>query len=223
MLIKKPDDTNAREPVFRNFPAVVIALSALIIGVTTIQFLVSDQIENEMWLTAAVVGGPDFVGLQQPLGPLAPLVLHTLLHMNVLHIVMNMTAMLSFGPAIAVALKPGASRWIAFILFFCLCAIGGALAQLAYYQVFQVSGAAIGASSAMSGFLPAAGYLMGGWRGAMRLSWPWVAINVVLAVAELFTSVGIAWPAHLGGLAVGLLVFPMILRQFGRVRLQRPA
>ncbi|MEO0450767.1 MAG: rhomboid family intramembrane serine protease, partial [Pseudomonadota bacterium] len=57
---------------------------------------------------------------------------------------------------------------------------------------------------AISGLLPAVGYIQNGWRGAWSLSVPWIVINIGLAF--LGGDVGfmsIAWAAHLGGLAAG--------------------
>ena len=73
-----------------------------------------------------------------------------------------------------------------------------------WYAIEAKDGIAVGASSAISGLLPAVGYIRNGFKGAWSISVPWIVINVGLAL--LGGDVGImqiAWAAHLGGLVAG--------------------
>ncbi|MEO0608703.1 MAG: rhomboid family intramembrane serine protease, partial [Pseudomonadota bacterium] len=160
---------------------------------------------------AAVAGGPSFDGLVRPWGALAPYALHTFLHGGAFHLMMNMAMLIALGPIVAQALGKDGRAALLFLAFFFLCAAGGAAAQILYYVINAEDGIAIGASSAISGLLPAIGFLRNGWRGALSISVPWVVIN--LALALIGGDVGIlriAWAAHLGGLAAGFS-FPVFL------------
>lgn len=197
--------------MFNAVPWIVLLLSAAIVGATAVQLLGPPDLANRMLETGAVIGGGEFQDLAQPWGPVAPLFLHVFLHGGWLHLFINMAAMASFGPAVALGLGRGPRGAILFLAFFFLCAAGGGLAQALAYAGADSPGYAIGASSALSGLLPAAGWLQGGWRGALRLGVPWLVINIILAVTETAVGLPIAWAAHLGGLGSGFLLFPLFL------------
>ena len=206
-----------RPPIFRRgFPTVILALTAAIIAVTLVQFNVSDRLEQWMLATGAVVGGPSFASLVRPWGDLAPLGLHVFLHGSSFHLMMNMAMLIALGPIVVQGLGKSARGSILFLAFFFLCAVGGALAEMMWIAVNVQDTIAIGASSAISGLLPAIGYLRNGWRGALSISVPWIAINVGLAF--LGGDIGvmkIAWAAHLGGLAAGFS-YPVFLKTADR-------
>ena len=182
-----------------------------IIAVTLFQFMAPILVQDWMFSVAAVAGGPCFEGVVRPWGAVAPYALHTFLHGGAFHLMMNMAMLIAMGPIIAQALGKDWGAALGFLAVFFLCAVGGAAAQILYYAINAEDGIAIGASSAISGLLPAIGFLRNGWRGAVSISVPWVLINLGLAV--LGGDIGvmrIAWAAHLGGLAAGFS-FPLFL------------
>jgi len=130
--------------------------------------------------------------------------LHTFLHGGSFHLMMNMAMLIALGPIVVQGLGKDKKSAVLFIVFFFICAVGGAAAQMLWFTLNAEDGIAIGASSAISGLLPAIGFLRKGWRGAWSISVPWILINVVLAF--LGGDIGVmtvAWAAHLGGLAAG--------------------
>lgn len=213
-----PSHRPQRPPVFRQgFPIVILALTGAIVAVTLIQLNASDRLQDWMFAVGAVAGGPGFENVYRPWGELAPYILHTFLHGGSFHLMMNMAMLIAMGPIIVQRLGNTPRGSILFLVFFFVCAAGGAAAQMFWYAINAQDGIAIGASSAISGLLPAIGYMRNGWRGAGSISVPWIAINVGLAF--LGGDVGvmrIAWAAHLGGLAAGFS-FPVF------ARLSRPA
>ncbi len=221
MLIQDDRPSPASQaPFFKRYPPVLVGLAALIIAVSMVQMLVSPDTENDMMLAAALVDLGQYGPLPRPFGDLAPFVLHVFLHVNLLHLAVNMWAMMSFGALIVFGLGRDARGAIAFLTFFFVCAIGGALAQVALFHVQAEGGSAIGASSAISGLLPALGWLQGRWKRAVIISVPWVLINLGLAVLGEVVNIPIAWAAHLGGVAAGFS-FPLFfywVRRQGSVR-----
>ena len=160
-----------------------------------------------MFSVAAVAGGPAFDNVERPWGAFAPYVLHA----GSFHLMMNMAMLIALGPIVAQGLGQQTRGAILFLAFFFVCAIGGAAAQVFWYAIDAQNGIAVGASSAISGLLPAIGFLRNGWRGAVSISVPWIAINIVLAF--LGGDIGmmrVAWAAHLGGLAAGFS-YPVFL------------
>lgn len=204
----RPEPRRPREPLFNAFPLVVGLLTAAIAGVTAIQLLAPPALSNTMMAYGALIGGAGYEGMPRPLGPFAPLILHVFLHGGPLHLFMNLSGMIAFGPAVAMAMGRGLRGAGLFLAFFFVCAIGGGLAQLLDYQLGD-GGIAIGASSALSGLLPAVGWIQGGRRGAVSMSVPWLAINLILAVTGAAFPLPIAWAAHLGGLVAGFVAFPV--------------
>jgi membrane associated rhomboid family serine protease len=116
------------------------------------------------------------------------------LHANVLHIGLNMFALLIFGPMVEMAL--GRNRFIALYL---LAALGGSVCSYFFGPVLVE---AVGASGAIFGVLGAWLPLSRSRRGDM------VGISVLIGVNLLFSfSIpGIDWRAHVGGLVTGVVV-----------------
>ena len=215
-LMQVYNDPNAmpeKPPIFRKgFPTVIVIHTGAIIAVTLVQFNASRQVQDWMFAAAAIAGGPSFENVYRPWGDFAPYVLHTFLHGGSFHLMMNMAMLIALGPIVAKDLGNTMKGVILFIAFFSLCAAGGGLAQVIWYAIEAQDGIAIGASSAISGLLPAVGYTRGGLKSAWSISVPWILFNIVLAF--LGGDIGvmqIAWAAHLGGLAAGFS-FPVFTR-----------
>lgn len=211
MLIQKNDpDAPQRPSFFRTTPPILLGLAVVIIAVSLVQFNASAPLEDYLLRAGAVITGPGAEQFDRPFGTLAPLALHTFLHVAIWHLVINMAAMISLGAAVATVLGKTTRGAVAFLAFFFVCAIGGGLAQLLAAQFSNEMVVAIGASSAISGLLPAVGWLQGGWKRAVRISIPWFLINVGLAIFGHLSPIAIGWAAHLGGLALGFS-FPLFL------------
>lgn len=208
-----PTDLPEKPPIFRKgFPAVVLLLTGAIVVVSMIQFSAPRSLQNWMIDVAAIAGGPTYSSAIRPWGDFAPYVLHTFLHGGSFHLLMNMAMLIAIGPIIAQALGKSLYASVLFLAFFAVCAIGGGLAQMLWYAIEAQDGIAIGASSAISGLLPAVGYLRDGYKGAWSMSVPWILINIVLAfLGGDIGIMSIAWAAHLGGLAAGFS-FPVFMR-----------
>jgi membrane associated rhomboid family serine protease len=116
------------------------------------------------------------------------------LHANVLHIFLNMYALLLIGPTLEAAL--GRLRFI--VLYF-VSALGGSVGA---YLLMPSNGAAVGASGAIFGLFGALFVVtrrMGSETGGILAL---ILINLVFS----FTFAGIAWQAHLGGLITGTVL-----------------
>ena len=160
-----PTDLPEKPPIFREgFPTVILLLAGAIVAVSLIQFNVSPELEDWMYSVAAIAGGPSFENVFRPWGDFAPYVLHTFLHGGSFHLLMNMAMLIAIGPIIAQALGKTLSASLLFLAFFAVCAIGGGLAQMLWYAVEGQDGIAIGASSAISGLLPAVGFIRNGYK-----------------------------------------------------------
>ncbi|MEM5518472.1 rhomboid family intramembrane serine protease [Henriciella sp. AS95] len=215
--VPSPEVRAPREPVFNGFPLVVIVLSGAIIAVSMLDMLVGGATRDFLWNLCVVAYDPYTTYVGRPLGDIGPLFLHVFLHGGFFHLIMNMAMMVAFGPAIAKALGTDAKGAAAFLAFFFLCSAAGALAELGWAMWQAQAVFALGASSGLSGFFAAGGWLMGGVRGALRLSLPWLVINLVIAFAgpELTQSLfgmRLAWAAHVGGLVAGFVLFPVFLK-----------
>jgi membrane associated rhomboid family serine protease len=129
-----------------------------------------------------------------------------------MHTLVNLGALLAFGSAAARPFGPGVKAAAGFLGFYFACAISGAV-----FSTFMHLGEAslmVGASTAVSGLIPAAGWAYGGRAMMLRLAVPWLGINIVLALAEPFIAHSIAWEAHIGGILMGMAVYPLFLAVF---------
>lgn len=165
-------------------------------------------------LTSAWVLDPSKVGAE-PWRLLTSAFLHS--PTTFLHILFNLYALYIFGPALEAFL--GRARYLALYL---ISALGGSLGVLAIYEIavltdgasiaatggFLTPSAALGASGAIFGLMGA--YLP--LRRAIGVNFTQLLIVLAINVGIGFFAGGIAWEAHLGGLAVGALIGFVYLR-----------
>lgn len=164
--------------------------------------------------TTGVIYDYGLVPAQLSQGRWGPLFTHIFLHGGLLHLFLNGTALLAFGAPAARLLGSGPVGAVRFFGFFLVTGILGGLAFWALHP--EGTTPLVGASGAISGLMGAAARLLEDPRrvgspfsgAAMRFTLPWVAINLVIAAVGQAAPGGlpIAWEAHLGGLAAGLLL-----------------
>ncbi len=208
-----------RTPAF-NAPGVVVGLAAIIL----LTHLASNGVFGggasaraiALWVGAVRTGATAYEVPAAPLFGLTPYVLHVFLHFGWLHLVLNLGALLAFGAVAARAFGRGLRANLGFLAFFFACAIGGAV--LSVLVNWNSASLMVGASTAISGLVAAAGWARGGRAGMLSLAAPWLVINLGLGVAELFIDQPIAWAGHIGGLLVGMVAFPAFVALFGARR-----
>ena len=159
--------------------------------------------------------------------PLAAITLltSTFLHAGWFHLGANMLYLVVFG--LPVERSVGPARFAA------IYALSGLVGSVAYLVAQPQSYTpAIGASGAIAGVIAAnlvlfPGATLGSLSPVLFLhvveSTPtlllllvWLATQVLSSVASLTTSTGIAWWAHLGGFASGLVLAPVLRRHRSR-------
>lgn len=170
---------------------------------------------------AQLAGGTEAVIMRFGLVPIAlsagraeGLLSHIFLHGGWLHLVLNTTALLAFGAPVARWFGSGMGGAGRFLLYFLICGVIGGLT----FWALHPDGATplVGASGAVSGLMGGAARLVERRgrlgaplsRAALGFVVPWVVLNLLIAVAGLALgpAMPIAWEAHLGGLAAGLLL-----------------
>jgi membrane associated rhomboid family serine protease len=149
---------------------------------------------------------------------IVPFFSYMAVHADWVHLAINCVWLLAFGPV--VARRFGAPL---FLVFFIVCGLAGAAVSLACSWGSPV--VVVGASGAISGLMAAALRMMPGaapwaapgtapllplWsRQLLIFSGIWVVVNVVSGVTGMVPGAGgmaVAWQAHLGGYAAGLLL-----------------
>ena len=157
-----------------------------------------------------------------------PLFGYMFLHANTMHITINCVWLLAFGPL--VARRFGGA---AFILFFLLCGLAGAVCYVAINWGLDVG--VIGASGAISGLMGAAIRMMNIRQPYLNVatlplvpifssqvlgfSGVWLAINLVTGITGLGVAgqiESVAWEDHMGGYLAGLLLVGIFDRVLGR-------
>ena len=196
-----------REPVF-NFsePAPVRFAGLLIVVFALLRYTPLGRVENSRDLFVlqplAVTEG---MGWFSMLG-------HSLAHTDWTHVLFNAVMLVIFaiitmrgarakGIRSRVTPRPGR----AFLLVFLAGVLGGALAQWAWWAAIgAVDASAVGASGGVSALFASAGYAIGGRDQMVKYGLAWMALNALFVVVPIFGLM--AWPAHLGGFAGGMLV-----------------
>ena len=248
-------DTHSRPPVnpprerIFNVPGVVVALTALLLGIhLVVAFLLTTEQTNELLalfafspLRYAEVTPP---WLPNWWGPqIWTFVSYAFLHADLNHLFFNFVWLLAFGPPIARRFG-----WQRFLVFCAATAAAGALAHLIVH--FGEFAPMIGASAAISGMMAAAmrfvfqrggplGLLGRGEEESYRVPAAslagmlrdprilaflavWFGVNIIFgmgAVSMPGTEGSVAWEAHIGGFLAGLLGFSL----FDPVRPAPPA
>ncbi len=202
-------DSAARVPPMRpqpmfNAPWPAVAIAAVILASHAGQALLPHEGLAYALYPADVTAG-------RPLG----LVTSLFLHGGWPHAVMNAAFGLAFGTPVARFLGGGARGVSAFFIFYLLC---GAAAGLAFVALHPMDvNPLVGASGAVSGLMGAAARLMESpdrlgspfSRPALSMGAAWIVVNLLIAVtgyAPGAEGASVAWEAHLGGFAAGLLL-----------------
>ncbi|MGD9868910.1 MAG: rhomboid family intramembrane serine protease [Hyphomicrobiales bacterium] len=219
-----------RQAMF-NVPGAVIASLALMGAVHLLRSVLPSEQEEVLTLALAFIPGR-YTGAAETLpgGELASItsfITYMFVHGDLTHLLVNGMWMLAFGSAIAK--RVGGLR---FLVFSAVCGIAGVLLHLVLHWGEMVP--VVGASAAISGQMAGAvRFLFASPRGfssspdlirmvplagiGATLTNPrmilflivWAAINLVFGLGYLqFDDSGatIAWEAHIGGFAAGLLL-----------------
>jgi membrane associated rhomboid family serine protease len=205
----------SREPILGDIPSEVVGLGLVILIVSAAALVGPPSVAYAIYQSCVlIVGDPN--PSPQPLTPYAPYVLYMLVHGGWGHLLLNLAGVAAFGAGTARRLRSPAL----FILFFLLCSVAGAIAESLLPRSGPTS--VVGASSGVFGLVAGATYARLARFGplppitspALLTSLlPWILLNLALPfVGGAFGGAGIAWAAHLGGLAAGTLLFPMFDR-----------
>lgn len=205
-----------RTPMFNTMAPVILVLAGLMLASQLLEGLAMSGRGGGMlhgmilWLGTLRTGGALGELPPAPVFGLTPYVLHVFVHFGWLHLLMNLGALLAFGPAAARAFGPGWRSAPGFLVFYFACAIGGAVAT----AVLHAGEATVmaGASTALSGVIAGAGFAAGGRSVMQRIAIPWLVINLAMGVGDVFFNIPIAWEGHIGGLVTGFAVYPLMVR-----------
>jgi membrane associated rhomboid family serine protease len=219
---------------------VITAISAVLVLLHIVRVFADQETDLQIlvWLAFIPARYDSGIAMRLPLpgGEAADawtFVTYSLLHGDVVHLVVNLVWFLAFGSA--VAWRFGALR---FVIFFAVTAAAGAAVHLATH--FGELVPLVGASAAISGAMAAslrfafeAGGPLGYFRDSSRRAFfvpaapltvalrnpqvlvflgLWFLINLGFGlgtVPDISDSGTIAWQAHIGGFLAGLLLFPL--------------
>ena len=215
-----------RQPVFRA-PAVVLLLIGLLVALHVARTLLPPG-QSLVWVDRFAFIPAHYGSLfrsQHGIGLLSlglPFLSYMAIHNDYTHLAINCLWLFAFGPIVARRFGT-----MLFLLFFIVCGVLAAATHLAYN--WGSLDPVIGASGAISGLMAAGMRLLPTVRPAWAADGPpteapmlplwsrqivlftlvWAALNIVAG----FTGLGmagevglIAWQAHLGGYAAGLLL-----------------
>ncbi|MDZ4790756.1 MAG: rhomboid family intramembrane serine protease [Hyphomicrobiales bacterium] len=203
-------------------PFVVYAIIAANLAVFAYQLTLNDSSGLIFTLRNAVVPRAFFEpvwGIYNGIKPSDywPFITSTFMHGGYLHILLNMFALFTFGPA----LERRFGR-IQFIAFYLIC--GVAAGALHAYLNKQSSSPLVGASGAIAGAVAAYATLYPRQKlfvfpipiavPMWFLAIAFLSLQVYQVVQEMANPLeggGIAWWAHIGGFVAGLVLLPLFL------------
>ena len=217
-----------RQPIFRA-PPVVVLLIAFLAAAHVARVLLPPEQSLALLVRYALLParyGTSFFA--QNAGGLVeaalPFFSYMALHNDYTHLLINCLWLLAFGPIVARRFGP-----FLFLLFFLICGVAAALVHLAFN--WGSPEPVIGASGAISGLMAAGMRLLPTERPSWAADGPpadapmlplwsrqvlfftliWCGLNLMVAIAPgVMVGVAggglVAWQAHLGGYAAGLLL-----------------
>lgn len=201
-----PPAPPARQPIL-NAPWPAVLLAGVIVAGYAVQSLMPPE---------AVIAPYAFRASDLDAGRWITLVTALFLHGSWPHALMNAAFALAFGTPVARFLGLRARGVAVFVVFYL---VSGVLANLAFAAVHRGDPTPlVGASGAVSGLMGAAARLIAG-RGrpgpiisppVIGMGAAWVVVNLLVAVTGIApgaNGAAVAWEAHLGGFAAGVLLF----------------
>lgn len=178
-----------------NAPPWSFRLAGLLLLIHLAFFLMPDDLANSVGSLLVFV--PEALDAGIPY--VWTLLTYALVHADLIHVGFNAAFLLALGSYVERTLGGGM-----FLLIFCLCAIGGALA----FWVLNGQGVMLGASGGVDGLMGTAAVLLYRNRDIdprARMMMMMVCIVVVMNLLMAYSGgTGVAWEAHLGGLFCGL-------------------
>jgi len=219
-MIESSEPSPPRERAF-NAPWSTLVVVLAILGLYAVQSWVGADWPWRFGLIPAELWRGQWMGIVTYMG----------VHGEWMHAGSNAIGALAFGAPLARRLGEDVRGAVLFFSFFLICGvISGAL-----YAAWNADSTIpmIGASGAVFGLIGAATRLMNPWgrlepllsRRVLSMTAAWVGVNVMVAVLGFDPATGvrgIAWEAHLIGLAAGLLVIGPWLRLTGRASAPLP-
>jgi len=218
-----------KPPIFNVPGSVLVALVVLITVYFSLNLLPWEERINLLLTLAFIPARYTAAGADLPGGAVAGVTsfaTYMLVHGSLVHLLVNGLWMLAFGSAVARRL--GGARFFAFTLF---CGVAAAFAHLLVH--FGEAVPVVGASGAVSGHMAGAIRFLFGGQGSLleRSADParlplatirqtftdrriliflgiWLAVNALFGLGNVRldgSGAGIAWVAHIGGFAAGLL------------------
>ncbi len=209
--------SETREPVF-NAPWPALCLVAGIVGAYAWQAHVGDP----GWVGRYAVGAPALRA-----GRYGVLLTSLFLHGSWAHALGNALFALAFATPVSRRMGTDAQGAALFFIFYLVCGLMSGLVFAAAH--WNDEAVAAGASGAIAGCMGATSRLMSGGPGlapfrsqpVLSMALSWVGINVLFGLVFVGWAPGsagapMAWEAHLGGYAAGLLLLAPALQLLGR-------
>lgn len=214
-----------KEPAFNiKEPAPFYLCAALIIIHALMSVFPAGIVQHIDSASVLAASQGNFMFDDRPLGNIATLFLHGLLHADWSHVIMNSFMIFIFGTL--VSRVAGRKKTAIFFLIFALSVIAGGLFQWGWWAIINDNASAIGASGGASGLFAAGAWVLGGKKQLYQWGIVFGLINVIMVISTMMSSGfgggGIAWAAHIGGYVGGALLAAILLpprsATFGMIR-----
>ncbi len=209
--------SEAREPVF-NAPWPALVLTAAIVAA----YVWQQQLGTPELVEHYAVGAPALRS-----GRYGVLITSLFIHGGWAHALGNAVFALAFATPVSRRMGTDAKGSAVFFIFYLVCGLISGLVFAAFH--WSDGNLAAGASGAIAGCMGASSRLMAGGPGlasfrsqpVLSMALAWIGVNALFGLIFVGWAPGssgapMAWEAHLGGYAAGLLLLGPMLRLLGR-------
>jgi membrane associated rhomboid family serine protease len=200
-----PEVRSPHQPAF-NLPPMTKWLLAVNVGVYLLRLILPAGLDDSLVFDLGFVPLRYHAGEWLSWPAVVSPITYQFLHASLLHLGVNMLALVAFGAGVEQRVSGGR-----FLVFYLLCGIAGAAAQ--FVVAPNADDLLIGASAAISGLFGAILRFRVARQGIWLIVVIWLVTDVVTGVSGVGSAEPVAWVAHLGGFATGLILFPLFDRR----------
>ena len=199
------------EPMFNVREKAPLTLFGILAAAHILRLIMPNALLTKIqpWMVLAPLNTDNVPTLQN----LVSLLGHGFIHADFSHLIMNGFMIVVFGIVTIqgvradIRIKPHyftpAQK---FFLIFAIGVIIGALFQWGWWSATERFALAVGASGGGSALFATMAYAIGGRNRMLKFGLGWLVANIVFIFIGPILGVNIAWAAHLGGYAAGMIM-----------------
>jgi len=201
----------SHQPMFNVREKAPLTLFGILVAAHILRLIMPEALllKIQPWMVLAPLNTDNVPTLQN----LVSLLGHGFIHADFSHLIMNGFMIIVFGIVTIQGVRADIrikSHYFTpeqkFFLIFAIGVIIGALFQWGWWSATERFALAVGASGGGSALFATMAYAIGGRNRMLKFGLGWLVANIVFIFIGPILGANIAWAAHLGGYAAGMIM-----------------